>query len=69
MVAQKLHAVMTGWPTMTGVPLEIDMETGTAWGGMTHLPAMTPEGEAAAILGGPEIGALTDKAILYGPRK
>jgi DNA polymerase I-like protein with 3'-5' exonuclease and polymerase domains/uracil-DNA glycosylase len=35
MVARKMHDIMTGWPTMTGVPLDIDMKTGHAWGSLT----------------------------------
>ncbi len=64
-VAQMMHKIMTGWPTMTGVPLDIDMECGPTWGTMEVLPALTPAGQAAAILGGPEAGAMVDHAIMY----
>lgn len=45
MVAQKMYEIMTGWPTMTGVPLDIDMKSGNAWGSLKTytLPApVTP---------------------------
>lgn len=58
-VARKLHEVMTGWPTNTGVPLDIDMKTGNAWGSLVTytLPAPPPandeepaqEGEDASM--------------------
>lgn len=43
LVAQYMTQVMTGHPTMTGVPLDIDLKTGTAWGSLTKyiVPANT----------------------------
>lgn len=55
MLARKVREVMCGWPTFTGVPLDIDMKTGTAWGSLTTYDL--PEVEASAILGGPEAAA------------
>lgn len=42
-VADKMKEIMTGWPTMTGVPLDIDMKQGTAWGSLTtYVPPPAP---------------------------
>jgi DNA polymerase I-like protein with 3'-5' exonuclease and polymerase domains/uracil-DNA glycosylase len=51
MVARKVLSVMTGWPTITSVPLDVDLKVGTAWGSMVDYAP--PEEQAAAALGGP----------------
>ncbi len=56
LVARKMHGIMTGWPTMTHVPLDIDLKVGTAWGSLVHYD-LPPEAEAADLLGGPEAAA------------
>lgn len=48
--ARALRDVMMGHPTMTGVPLEVDMKAGQAWGSLQE--AFTPEASAAYLLGG-----------------
>jgi DNA polymerase-1 len=56
-VARKMKQIMTSHPTITGVPLDIDMKAGLTWGTMSD--ALTDEAQAAGILGGPEaIGAV-----------
>ena len=48
--ARELSKTMTGWPTMTNVPLDIDVTTGRSWGSMKEY--LLPEAEAALLLGG-----------------
>lgn len=50
-VARFMQETMTGWPTMTGVPLDIDMKVGDAWGSLTTY-VLPVEAEAAGLLGG-----------------
>jgi len=33
-VANKVVSIMTGWPTMNGVPLRSDIKVGRAWGSL-----------------------------------
>lgn len=50
MVAAKLDAVMRGWPTRTGVPLDVDLKMGTRWGSMVKYVKPTP---AAQVMSAP----------------
>jgi DNA polymerase I-like protein with 3'-5' exonuclease and polymerase domains len=54
--AWHVRRIMTGWPTKSGVPLEVDFKVGSSWGRMKKWqPA---EAEAAERLGGPEAASL-----------
>jgi DNA polymerase-1 len=64
LVARKMRSIMTGFPTMTNVPLDIDMKSGHAWGSMATYEV--PEAEAAALLGGPEAAQAVVVAQSHG---
>ena len=51
-LAERCGAVMTSWPTRSGVPLVADFKVGEAWGSMEKWEL--PEVRAAGLLGGPQ---------------